>query len=624
MSIWNGSYGSGAANTQNKFKLRVTSVDHNETLDDNQVTPKLHVLGGATMRNLHISGWRMDGVGMPHVSVVVPVPHLGDFKIPQPGDVVTVEFSQRAGANEYARLVDAEYDDVPAELGGNPVPQWGSFPGDYGTLRTFKHHNVSMSSQPDGHEIPNVPKSKDVNFRTVYTASITGERFRRFYKGNTKPGKFVLRGDSVFDIDPQHMVREVVIEDGVDLMEGQGIKDDSASYPNPLNVPQEFKEDKHYKYEYRKHQYLDKKLTSDPFEEGYPQEIKYEDTVFVMNNRYFTSYEPVMDKTYREKIGFERELPAVDEKIIALKGNNKLVFQDVHGDGKQLVTLLKNLYDAGLAIIHSDDRGQVRLRDHLGNIILLDANPDRPRTVIMTPERQAIDMGSYKDKGSYMYMRSGDAWGDSELEWGRKTGKTQDTVFNQEFLMVSSNDVIEDSDFTGKLSSGLAGILVGPGIYQRTVDDEEGKYEKNYASYEKDNKLVEQSVQRWNDTNTEVVLKTEIPDSGSDAIWEMKSLYNGKKLNKVRADKSAMLFERFVANKDEKMGYIQLDDERIIVDTETKFRIDIGAKSQNINIGNSKAVIGIESDAAVWRTKSIDITSDEATWNTKSFDFVEG
>lgn len=604
MNIWNSGLSTGATNTSSKFKLRVTSVDHNETLNDNQVVPKLHVLGGgSSMRNLHISGWRMDGINMPYIMIRVPVPNLGDFKVPQVGDIVTVELSQRGSSNEYARLIDSEYDDIPAELGGNPVPQWGSFPGDYGTLRSYKHHNIVMSAKPDKHEVPNVPKTKDINFRTVYTASITGNRYRRFYKGNVKSGKFVNRGDNVFDIDPQHMVREIVIEDGVDLMSGQGIKDNSYDYPNPLHIPQKFEEDKHYKYEYRKHQYLDKELTSDPFEDGYPQDIKYEDTEFTMKNRYFTSYEPIMDKTYREKIGFERELPAVDEKVIALKGNNKLLFQDVHGDGKQLVTVLKNLYDAGLAIIHSDERGQVRLRDHLGNIILLDANPDRPRTVIMTPERQSIDIGGYKDKGTYMFLRSGEVWGDSELEWGRKTGKQQNNVINQEILMVSSKDVISDSDFTGKISSGLAGILVGPGIYHRTVDDSLGKYDKTYASYESEGKLVEESIQRWEDTK--VSLKTEIPDSGNDAVWEMKSLYKGKPLNKVRADKSAMLFERFVALKDEKMGSITLDDSGIVVDTEPKFKIDIGVNTKTINIGNPKAILKIESDAATWITKDL-------------------
>src|SRR5690606_3914587 len=130
------------------------------------------------------------------------------------------------------------------------------------------------------------------------------------------------------------------------------------------------------------------------------------------------------------------------EYQIALRGNNKLLIQDQYGDGEQLLITLKNQYDAGITIIQNSDKGQVRVRDHMGQGVLLEANPDSPRVMLWTANKQVIEQGSVKGVGEFTYIRNGAVYGDAETSYGTKTGLTKNDVSNQEFLITSSPDIV--------------------------------------------------------------------------------------------------------------------------------------------------------------------------------------
>lgn len=596
--------------TGSKFKVRVLHVDHNETIEDNQIDHRMKGMSKNNNRNLRIAGWKLDGsnTGSAYLDIIIPVSVLGQFMTPQVGDVVWVEASRRAGVSEYSIVSHSTYDNEAPENGGTPVPLWGGQPGDYGYMHSYKHHNMQFSSKPKSHNVESVPNEGEVDFRSKWVASVTGYRFRRFYKSNAQTGKFVLRSDPVFDIDKQNINKDTVIADGVDYIKGQGIIPTRDSYPNPLNTPKKREEDPAMSYAYTQYRYLKTAPGTDPFKSDNKPVEAGKKTEFKLRNKNYNSFEPLLDKSYRAKTkGFERELQAVDEWQTALKGNNKILMQDVHGDGEQLLMLFKNALDAGLTIIQNKEVGQTRLRDQLGQTLFFEGDPENPRVVLVTANRQRLEMGHIKGKGNYVFIRNGGIWGDSDTSWGTKTGKEQSSVFNQEIIFVDSEAVAKDADFKKLLSPGAAGIVKGAGMFYRSSDDAENKFEQTYVLYRSGGDLKEKSEQKWIDTDTSINTYNEVNGSGGEVKYGITSKLKGKPLHEIKTDNSTMILEKYIQGSGLRMGSVELTSSGIDVNTEKKFTINVGNTSGTVNIGNPLSQVTLEASALVLMAHSIDL-----------------
>lgn len=456
------------------FQAYVVWVDQNGTVEDKQKKGVLEDMSPQTGRNLHIGVIKLNGEGGTiAMNVLVPVGRLGEFKLPKPGDVVWIEESRRSIGSPPVYLYSTyNTSSGPDKLFGyNPVPQWGSIPGDQGEIISYRDHIRQF-----------VPTNKS-NFKKKYIKSITGHRFRQFYRSNLKKGRFAVRGDAVFDIDGS-VSSEYLVEEGAYILEGGALETDQGKYPNPLNVPAERQVDEDYTYYNYLYQPIEKALPGDQYSRtgGYstytPKKEKQ-----VLKNKNYVSYQPVLDKKYLEYAEFERELPAAEEYQIALRGNNKLLIQDQYGDGEQLLITLKNQYDAGITIIQNSDKGQVRVRDHMGQGVLLEANPDSPRVMLWTANKQVIEQGSVKGVGEFTYIRNGAVYGDAETSYGTKTGLTKNDVSNQEFLITSSPDIV--NELSTRLSSGmqaLAGAAASAGFFFRNNIDPDAT-EQTFSLY---------------------------------------------------------------------------------------------------------------------------------------------
>jgi hypothetical protein len=447
---------------QNKrFQAYVVFVDHALTVEDKQQKGVLSKINPTEGTGFHIGVFKLNSQGDSiTLNVKVPQEVVGTFKLPQVGDVVWVEEDRRdiGGGVTY---VYSTYNDDPLDLHtASPVPMWGGFPGDYGHLRSHRDHNRQFATTIDG------------NFRTKYIRSITGYRFRHFYRGNITKGKFAVRGDSVFDINPD-VSREYVISSGAEILDGASLELDQGKYPEPLNVPEKREEDPDYSYVETLYEPIDRAVdpdhyntTSDttpwnPFNEEY-----------ILNNKNYLSYQPVMDKDYNEYASYERELPAAEEYQVALRGNNKLLIQDQYGDGEQLLITLKNQYDANFTIVHNAEKGQIRIRDHLGQGVLLDADPEKPRVISWTTNKQVVEQGSVAGVGEFTYIRNGASFGDSQTSYGTKTGVEKDEVPNQEILMASTSGILYE--LNSRLSNGMRELAArgdAAGIYMRNNED---------------------------------------------------------------------------------------------------------------------------------------------------------
>jgi hypothetical protein len=186
--------------------------------------------------------------------------------------------------------------------------------------------------------------------------------------------------------------------------------------------------------------------------------------VVILKNQNYVSYQPIIDKIEFNKSKLEKELPASEEYQVAIRGNNKLLIQDQFGDGEQIIITLKNQYDSGITIIHNNEKGQIRIRDHLGQGVLIEANENMSRVTSWTKARQIIEQGT-TENGAYTYVRNGDAWGNAFTDYGTKTNTSLDELDNQELLLVNSQEVL--GDLTSKVSSKLhsfASQQVNPSI----------------------------------------------------------------------------------------------------------------------------------------------------------------
>lgn len=469
-----------------KFQAYVVYVDQNSTIGDKQKEGTIQSFSPQTGRNLHIGVIRLNGEGAGlALNVLVPTDVLGEFKMPSLGDVVWVEESRREIGTPPIYMYSTYNNTVSPDkiAGSNPVPQWGSFPGDIGHITSYRDHIKQF--------VPSV----ETNFKKKYIKSVSGYRFRRFYKSNLEAGRYVMRGDSVFDIDGS-VSRDYLIEDGAYIGYGGDLEDDQGRYPNPLNAPSSREEDEDYTYANKVFEPIDRPMSGSQYDnEEEFSEWKPTYTKSVLHNKNYLSYQPVMDKTYLEEAEFERELPAAEEYQVSLRGNNKLLIQDQHGDGEHLLITLKNQYDAGFTIVHNAERGQVRLRDHLGQGVLLEADPDAPRVISWTANRQVIEQGSVKDVGEFTYIRNGSAFGDSETSFGTKTGLTKDDVSNQEFLMVSNPEII--TELGSRLSTGMSLLATrgyAAGIYIRNNTDPDDASQE-YSMYKDGSSLVVEFLQ---------------------------------------------------------------------------------------------------------------------------------
>lgn len=519
------------------FRVKVTHVDQNETIDDMQKVGRLQKFSPhRANRGFHLAGVRMDGEGTILVDIVIPPRVAGDFTLPKKGDIVWC-YQKRGGVGLPAVFMYSEYSGGESvDKGDIPAPMFGSMPGDYGHLRTYIDHNVQFlnSAAAKAHKWEGIPQVEG-NFITRFVRSITGFRFRDFYKSNLKPKHYVLRGDNVFDIDPNFMTKEVVEGDGVNILPS---KVSQALYPNPLNVPKTRELDPNFTYMRTPYSYLPFADDADPFEETSSynkiEEPKYDKLVGYKKN--YVAYHPIIDGPYKKKANFERELPAAEEYKVGVKGDNQLYIGDMSGDMEQILILLKNMYDAGLAIVQNEDKSQLRLRDHVGNTILLEGDRERPRTILVTPNRQVIEMGGIKGKGEFVYIRNGTTYGKPDVPWGVETNKEKSNSYNQEILMVDHENVLQDSEFSERISPGLADIALGAGIFLRTVDDSSSAWEKYFALWESNGSLNEKMYQKWGNTETSTVAT--VDNRGSSASWISHTKVKGSLVNKIEMDNS--------------------------------------------------------------------------------------
>lgn len=475
-----------------RFKMYVAWVDHNSTIADEQQEGTIAAISPQTGRNMHIGGFKMsqNNPGIAY-NVLVPQEVIGSFKLPQIGDVVWIEETRRSNDQTPIYRFSSYSND-------NPAPIWGSMHGDYGHLRSHRDHTDQFD-----------PKTEDADFRTKFIRSITGYRFRSFYRSNLEQGKFVVRGDAVFDIEPAENNRPYLINTGSALIEGGSVETDKGKYPEPLNVPKEREKDEAYMYGNIVYTPLDTPLSPDDYDLT-PKTSRTPTRAYktTLKTKNYLAYQPVMDKPYLDSVSFEREIAAAEEYQVALRGNNKLLIQDQYGDGEQLVITLKSQYDEQFTIVHNGERGQIRVRDHLGQGVLLDADPEAPRVLSWTANKQVIEQGGVKGKGEFTYIRNGSAFGDSQTSFGTKTGVTKNDVPNQEVLMVSTPDII--GELGSRLSAGMNTLVNGamsPGIYFRNNTDG-NPTNQTFSLYSKDEVLVTSVAQETGGYNGVVETST--------------------------------------------------------------------------------------------------------------------
>jgi hypothetical protein len=627
----------------NKYKLYVTWVDHGTYVKD---FPSLASLGNTSQengRNFRVTGFRLDGIGDPlKYNIVVPQEIQGSFKLPQIGDIILIEENYREPGSP-PMYVYSLYNDIPLDnYISAPVPNWGSLPNDYGHIRSHKDHNAQFSA------------SAKSSFVKKYIKSITGYRFRKFYGHvyGTKQrflerGKFVVRGDNVFDVEKNSPIMSysfIETETGIDILpvNNNSLTPNQADYPNPLNVPKKREINDDYLFSSEVPTYLEKQIETDYYvmDSGIQNKKELTNYLNVLKVKNYLSYQPIIDKRYLEYLNEqnkddnedlirpfrERELPAAEEYQIALRGNNKLLIQDQYGDGEQLLITLKNQYDAGFTVVHNSESGQVRIRDHLGQGVLLEANPNSPRVVTWTTERQFIDMGSIRTfnpesgetttHGEYIYLRNGNVYGKSDTTFGRITDEEiqRDSVSQQEFALINAKN---NSGFSkliegvsSRLSSGMETLISssgGSGLFFRN----------NY-----DPKSTNQTLSMFNDYATEPVLTTKIyqehqngdvqsylehvvTDSSSESkIFNKKStssmtnttrvdasnsqtnvtnVFEGKTRNTFKMDKDTVISTQHTSGGDATNKIEQLVN-KINIEFIDKSNADIAIKAKNILI----------------------------------------
>lgn len=494
-----------------RYSVYVTWVDHGSYIRDARVDPALSNVVNSRGRNFHVTGFRLDGSGDPFkYNIVIPQELQGSFKLPQIGDTIVVEEDYRDQATSPVYIYSFYNDGSLQDKVASPVPEWGSLPGDYGHLRSHRDHNSQF-----------LPEANSP-FTKRFIKSVTGYRFRKYYGHvyNTqnrflKKGKFVVRGDSVFDVEkgsPLLNEEEINTEEGMDLipLSDNSLSNDANFYPNPLNVPKKREKNENYKYILPVPRVLSKQVEND-FTKGpgdSENSLKDERYVHVLKNKNYFSYQPIVDKKYFDYLSslsssgeentpvpFERELPSAEEYQVSLRGNNKLLIQDQYGDGEQLLITLKNQYDSGFTLVHNKENSQVRIRDHLGQGVLLEGNPDAPRVVAWTTERQSLDMGSVRQYdpdsgdttsyGEYILLRNGPVYGKSDTSFGRipetevpRDGDSSNNLPQQELALISSktnsdlSKVLEG--ISSRLSSGMDSFIsqnVGTGLFFRNNFD---------------------------------------------------------------------------------------------------------------------------------------------------------
>lgn len=594
-----------------KYRVYVTWVDHGTFIQDIPSEASLSSISHDSGRNFRVTGFRLDGTGDSlKYNITVPQEIQGSFKLPQIGDIIVVEELPREPSSPPV-YVYSTYNDLPlSNYASAPLPNWGSYPNDYGHLRSHRDHNSEFSTKASG------------SFTKKYIKSITGYRFRQFYGTiyNTidrflTRGKFAVRGDSVFDIQENSslMSNEVITtETGMDLVPGEAdsLIYEKARYPNPLNVPKKREQDDNYSYKVSLPLYLDRSLDSDFYnlneEDSNPYKFKTYSTKLKVKN-YF-SYQPIVDKNYLEYLKanassqdednlirnlFDRELPAAEEYQIAIRGNNKLLIQDQYGNGEQLLITLKNQYDAGFSIIHNNETGNIRLRDHLGQGVLIEGDPNAPRVITWTTERQFIDMGSVRQYdadtgdvesfGEYVYIRNGSVYGRSDVSFGRFSEDDIDRndVPQQEFALINAKNASGFSNLlsglSSRLSSGMNTLISqssGNGLFFRNNHDPKSTNQtlSMFNNYDNSPVLTTKVYQEHQGGDVQSYLEHVVTgDSSKSEIFNKKSsssmktttlvndsnsqtnvtnIFDGTTRNTFKMDKDAMLSTQYTSGGD--------------------------------------------------------------------------
>jgi len=560
-----------------RFKVYVTWVDHGTFVKDARLTPSLSNFSSEVGRNFHIAGFRLDGSGdYFKYNVVIPQEVQGSFKLPQIGDVIIVEEDIR-NQGESPLYVYSTYNDLPKEKSvSSPIPPWGEIPGDYGHLRSHLEHNAQFLDDEN-------------DFTKRYIKSVTGYRFRRYYGHvyNTKTrfldkGKFGVRGDVVFDIESSSssMSEPEIIDSGVNVVstreDENTLEKDLSKYPNPLNVPIIRASDTRYRFSSEIPRLLPEQIESDSYKAADDSKDPAKDVFYVntYRNKNYFSYQPIIDDKYRTYLqelsssseeaqeDFKRELPVAEEYQVSLKGNNKLLIQDQFGNGEQLLITLKNQYDAGFTILHNYETSNVRVRDHLGQGVFIEGDPEHPRVVSWTTERQVSDMGSIRkyefdpetnevdleSYGEYAYIRNGSVYGLSDTDFGRITeeeiprdGTEDNPVPQQEWILLNSktSDSWDElfSGISSRLSTGMKDFVSedkGNGLFFRNNFDpnKTNQLFSMYNDFSPTPVLTTRSRQEYNDGTNIHSLHKQVVDPGAGVSYtERENVFNGSSLS---------------------------------------------------------------------------------------------
>lgn len=416
------------------FPVRVYSVEHATTVDDNQRDGIYSKASRFLTRNFYITGVRLDHTKEMVFAAVVTVGVVGEFKTPKIGDIVNVRDDKDTNGS-IPMVVSSQYS-------GGEIPLWGSIYNDYGYISTIKEHFSSFKVAQE-----------EQDFIRQYAGTINGYRFRSAYTLSKIPkGQFALRGDVVFDIDDS-VNKDVIIENGGVIAKPTKKQQD---YPNPLNAPQKFEENPSYQ-----------KLTTiftpkkTPItlgvKPGADQKDSKEEINIKVYNKNFYSYEPVQDKQFLKDKKFNREVISGEEYTVRV-GSHLITINDAHANGKNYVITIKGMHDEQFTIVHNNGESQIRIRDHKANLIFLEANKTNNRILIETKDRQKVELGS-DSAGSFIYLRNGGVYGTADTSFGNNAGGFRGG--DQEFLLTTT----PSGDVKNRLSGNLKKIVTGTGIY---------------------------------------------------------------------------------------------------------------------------------------------------------------
>jgi hypothetical protein len=461
-------HGSGADHSFQRQRAptqlyRVTYVNQHETVGD------LGALGTwadqNTGRGYWIRGYRLDRSGNGLHSIVVPP---GLAFTPREGDVVEVRESD--DANVKPRVVGlhwsiGSHDDLFAdpEEPASPVPVFLRLPRDRGELYAQAEHLLTYH--------PKVPRENLFRYRHVLgvfgerfrdlrplgqgAGGLVGRMLafpafqalaKRFQKRakevealapyrDVKPGRFAYRVDPVYDHDGADFSLSAVqgTAQGAEYLAGRRA-DTTDRFPLPLETldPRLTRlNDPTYLHDVplgalstAQVDPNDLDLPTPPAGDGVARSRDPHLTQ-PQGETPYSAYDEMVNESLRDRrvgaLGGERaaqvdpsnveepHTPALEKRFKL--GRMTLTLSDMHGDGRQLLVTLKDPADQSFTLVYDEGEGythgQVRVRDMLGNTLLLDSRlKEYSRVVLKDRAHQTVELFSDPEGNEFIFTRS--------------------------------------------------------------------------------------------------------------------------------------------------------------------------------------------------------------------------